>query len=323
MKSIFHAAAVVAATAGLVVPVAMAQSAKPEPGCAGFYADKKGDVEYENLDITGFWFKTEGNKLTANMRVANLSTAIPDGATGMSWYVMWNNGEETKFAQVLVEAPLNTPSFHVGTVQVTGNTNQRTREVDTVGQFIEGADGVWQVEVPEEYAGPKGFQLKSVTADTNFSIGVPGVLSSLQPVDDAAGKTYTVNGCEGGAPGPAPAPAPAPAPPTPSNSDRQVAAGKLDAAVSKKVPKAKKVKKSLTLSLTSKGGVSEVDAALFQGAVNKKKIVAQGKLASAKGKAKLKLKVTKKLKKGSYTLYLVGKNADGTAADKSFKLKFR
>ena len=93
--------------------------------------------------------------------------------------------------------------------------------------------------------------------------------------------------------------------------------------MSAKVPRAKKVKKTLSLALTSRNGISDVDAALFQGPIGKKKIVAKGRLASAKGKAKLKLKVTKKVKKGAYTLYVVGKNADGKVADKSFKLKFK
>jgi hypothetical protein len=327
MRSIIHAAAAVAATGALLAPVAFGQGAKPEPGCAGLYPDKKGDVEYANLDITGFWFRAEGGKVTANIRVANLDKSKPQEATGVSWYVLWNDGEAQKFAQVLVEAPLDEVTYHVGTISVTGNNTQRTRETEVTGQFVEGADGVLSVDIPEDLV-PSGKQLKSVTSDTKFSIGVPGVLSSLQPADEAAGKPYTVNACEAGgtapapAPGPAPAPAPAPSP-SPSNTGREVAAGQLDVAAAKKLPKAKKIKKSLAVGISSKSGISEVDAALFQGPIGKNKIVARGKLASAKGKAKLKLKVAKKLKKGTYTLYVVGRNADGKLADKSFKLKLK
>ena len=325
MRTIFHAAAALAATGALVAPVAFGQdAAKPQPGCAGVNSDKKGDAEYANLDITGFWFKTEGSKVTANIRLDNLDKTTPLEATGVNWYVLWNQGDSQKFVQAQMEIPANEVTYSAGTVAVTGNTTQRTREVDTVGQFIEGPDGVISIEIPAEYAGASGTQLKAVLSDTKYSIGVPGAISSLQSVDDATGKAYTINGCEGGS-GPAPSTTPAPPPPapSPSNTDREVAAGQLDAAVSTKVPKAGKVKKSLALALTSQNGISGVDAALFQGPISKKKVVARGKLASAKGKAKLKLKVSRKIRKGAYTLYLVGKNSDGRAADKTVKLRFR
>jgi hypothetical protein len=326
MRSIFHAATGLAVAGALLAPVAFGQGTKPEPGCAGINNDKKGDVEDANLDITGFWFKTEGSKVTANIRIANLDKSMPDGATGVNWYVLWTSGDAQHFVQAQIEVPSSEPTYSAGTVTVTGNTNQRTREVDTVGQFIEGADGIVQVEIPAEVGGANGTQLKSVTSDTKFSIGVPGVLSSLQAADDAGGKPYTVGPCEGGAAAPAPAPTPAPAPapaPSASNSGREVAAGQLDLTASTKVPKAKKVKKSLKLSVASKGGITEVDAALFQGAINKKKVVAKGKAASIKGSGKLSLKVSKKIKKGAYTLYVVGRNADGKLADRSYKLKFK
>ena len=324
MKRTLPAAAALAATCALLVPVAFGQGAKPEPGCAGLYADKKGDVDYENLDLTGFWFSHADGKTYANMRIANLDRTMPtqDGATGVNWYVLWTWEGEQRFVQAQIElGASNEPEFTSGTVVETPNGFLRQGGVETTGQFIEGPDGVISIEIVEELGGAKGQTLTATLSDTKYSIGIPGAVSSLQPVDEASGKQYAVGACEGGGAAPAPGPAPAPQPdPAPG---REVAAGQLDVAVSAKVPRAKKVKKSLSLSLTSKGGISDVDAALFQGTISKNKVVAQGKLASAKGKAKLKLKVTKKIKKGSYTLYLVGKNADGKVADRSFKLKFK
>ena len=330
MRSIFHAAAVLAVGGALMVPVAFGQGAKPEPGCAGMYPDKKGDVDYANLDLTGFWFTHLGGKTFANMRVANLDRSMPtqDGATGVNWYVLWTWDGAQRFVQAQVElGASDEPQYTSGTVVETPNGYLRQGGVDTTGQFIEGPDGVISIEIVEELGGAKGQNLTGTLSDTKYSVGVPGVASSLQPVDEAGGKAYPVGACDGGAapapgtPAPQPQPKPADTNPTPAPG-REVAAGKLDAAVSKKLPKAKKIKKSLTMKLTSKGGISNVDAALFKGTISKNKVVGRGKLASAKGKAKLKLKV-KKLKKGSYTLYLVGKNADGTIADKTIKLKLK
>lgn len=326
MKPIFHAAAVLAVGGALVAPVAFAQDAKPEPGCAGLYADKKGDVDYANLDLTGFWFTHVGGKTYANMRINNLDRSMPtaDGATGVNWYVLWTWEGEQRFVQAQIELGVSDePTFTSGTVVETPNGFLRQGGVDTTGQFIEGPDGVISIEIVEELGGAKGQNLTGTLSDTKYSVGIPGAVSSLQPVDEAAGKAYPVGACDGGAPAPGPAPAPTPKPGPEPAPGREVAKGKLDIAVAKKVPAAKKVKKSLTLKASSKNGVRDVDAVLFQGKISSNKVVAQGKLASAKGKTKLKLKVTKKIKKGKYTLYLAGNNADGTAADKTIALKFK
>ena len=330
MRKIFHAAAVIGCGA-LLVPVAFGQGAKPEPGCAGFYADKKGDVDQPNLDITAFWFNHVGGKTFANIRIDNLTQTLPDESTGMNWYVLWTFEDAQRFVQAQVEAPnLSGPTYGYGTVN--GNIREQASDVEVTGQFIEGPDGVIQVEIPAEIGGGKGIELKAVTADTQTSLGVPGVASALSEVDTAAGKAYKVGACEDGsapapttpAPGGDPAPSPTTPPSsTPPSSGQPSASGKLDMTASKKVPRAKKVKKALTLAVTSKGGVTDVNAALYKGAPSKGKVAAQGKLARLKGKGKLKLKVKGKFKKGSYSLVLIGKNADGTTADKTVKLKFK
>lgn len=323
MRPIVTSLAGLAAAGGLLAPGALGQGAKPQPGCAGLYSDRKGDAEYSNLDLTGFWFKTEGGKATANLRVANLDRSMPDEATAVNWYVLWKVDDVQHFVQAQIELPSSEPTFSYGTVVETPNGYLRQSDGDTPGQFIEGPDGVISMEIPEDVGGATGTNLRATLADTKYSIGIPGVVSSLRPVDDATGKPYVVGACEA-APPPAPEAAPPAAPPAPnSSSGREVAAGRLDASVSRKVPRARKVKRSLTLTLRSRRGISGVDAALYQGATGKKKVVGKGRLASARGKKKLRLKLSKKLRKGAYTLYLVGRNADGTVADKTVKLKFR
>jgi methionine-rich copper-binding protein CopC len=78
-------------------------------------------------------------------------------------------------------------------------------------------------------------------------------------------------------------------------------------------------KKTLSLKLTSSEKVTGLVAQLR----SKTKTVAKGKLASISGKATLKLKLAKKLKKGKYTLDLVGKDAAGQQRSTSAALTVR
>lgn len=320
---------ILAATSALALIVAFAadqargQAAKPAPGCSAG-VDKKGDATIDNLDITGAWFNMVGDKPNAFLSVANLHKKLPSDATGINWYVLWTFEDMQRFVTAQIELPATEPSFSGGTVMETGANTVRQTGGATPGQFYEGADGVIQMEVPGDIGGTNGTQLKATTSDTFYTVGIPGVLSSLQPVDDAAApKTWTVGPCTTGPAAPAGPPAPAPTPSAKPPGGRVVVKNGLKVTVSTKVPAAKKVKKSLALKLTASEKVSGIDAALFKGTISQNKIVAKGKLSSAQGKATLKLKVSKKIAKGAYSLYLVGNNADGTAADRTVKLKFK
>ena len=311
------------ATAALLAAAvpALAQNAAPTPGCAGSYSDKKGDAEPENVDITAFWFDYAAGKTYANMQVANLTKDLPPEATGVNWYILWNLDDAQHFVTAQIEVPQSEPTFGYGTVEETPNGYLRQQGGDTAGQFFEGPNGVIRWEVPAEVGGTSGKILKTTLADTKASLGIPGVVSSLQDLDEATGKQYTVNGCAATQPPAEPLP---PAPTTPGatpEAKREVATGKLAVTVSKRVPKASKVRR--TLSLKVSGNASEIDAGLFRGSPSKRKVVAKGRLTKLAGKGTLKLKVSKKVKKGAYTLYLVGKNGDGTVADKTVKLRFK
>ena len=315
--------AALAVLAGTSNP-ASGQGAKPVPGCSPG-TDKKGDVEIDNLDITGAWFNyTSDEKPMTYLSVANLHKELPADSTGIAWYVLWTFDGAQRFVTAQIEVGAGEPTFSGGTVVDTGANTTRQREGDTPGKFYEGTDGVIEIQIPDTIGGAKGTALKGTTSDTYRTIGIPGVLSSLQPVDEAAApKAWTVGPCSGAAPLAGPVTTPTPGGTANPPGGRVVVKDGLKVAVSKKVPAAKKVKKSLAIKLTASEKVTGIAAALFQGAIAKKKIVAKGKLASAQGKATLKLKVSKKLKKGAYTLYLVGNNADGTAADRTAKLKFK
>ena len=75
--------------------------------------------------------------------------------------------------------------------------------------------------------------------------------------------------------------------------------------------------KTLSLKLKSSEAITKIGAQLLKG----KKVVGTGKLASLNGTGTLKLKLKSKLKKGSYTLNLVGNRASGERATAAFKLK--
>src|SRR5688500_7679121 len=83
--------------------LAGAQTAKPEPGCAGNSAvDPAGDQEGltvtpgENYDLTALFFLTKSNKTTANLKIKNLTKDVPSGATDVNWYVDWTAGDAVK-----------------------------------------------------------------------------------------------------------------------------------------------------------------------------------------------------------------------------------
>jgi hypothetical protein len=303
---------------------ALGQGTKPEPGCAGVYNDKKGDAAPAQLDITGFWFKHQAGKTYAVLRLADLKPVVPTDATGANWYVLWNVGEVQYFVTMSVEVTAPDPTFSYGTVETTPNGTLRQGAGDVPGRIVEGPEGTIEWEIPAEAGSKPGQVFKSPIADTATSTGL--IFSLLSTIDEATGKTYTVNGCEAGGGGGTSAPAPsAPATPTaPTSPTRQQgAAGQLDVAVTGKLPAAKKVKKSLSVGLTSKKGVTGLKATLYKGNISANKVVAKGSLAKLAGKGKLKLKVSAKLKKGGYTLYLSGRNADGQAADRKVAVKLK
>jgi len=332
MKLLRHLllAAVACSLLAAVAGSALGQGATPTAPC-GSFLDKAGDVPEKNLDITEWWFETKAGKVTANLRLNDLNAKLPSDATGINWYILWTGPEDVQyFVTASAEAGQVGVTFAYG--QVEGNIRQQTADIP--GKFIEGPGGVIQwIGLPAETGAKTGAVLKAPIADTKTSTGVPGVLGLLSNIDDSPGKSYTVAPCPGGAaaptpepgatPGPTPAPSATPAPTGPQPSQQTGAAGQLDVKLAGKLPAAKKIKKSLAVKLKSVGGATGVKAALFLGDIKKKKIVATGKVARVGAKTTLKMKVKKKLKKGKYTLYLIGKNANGQTADRKIAVRLR
>ena len=265
--------------------------------------------------------------LTFNVVVKNLKAEVPSGATTLSWVSYYRTPDDTlHFVRAILDFT-GAIVYEYGnfTPNPTGQvlTGLSLYEGDTTGKLFEGPEGIVQVVIPADHA-PAGTKLTTLytsatqgrTLPTSFppqaSRGVSSVLDTAP--DDApetAPGTYTV--------GPCTAPA-AQAPPggvagTPTGSSPVLPVTLVTK--SAKAAKKKSKSKTLALKLKSSEAITKLGAQLLKG----KKVVGTGKLASLNGTGTLKLKLKSKLKKGSYTLNLVGNRASGERATAAFKLK--
>jgi hypothetical protein len=317
-----------------------AAGTKPAPSCAGVAAtDPNGDSVSDpiglgagskgpdNLEITRIWFDRTGGKTTANIEVKKLSKAIissgPNKPSSISWYFVW-----TTDADHFVSASSDGNAVTYGYGDLAANNYSTTG--DTTGQFFEGDQGVISIVIPADIGGATGSKLDAPYATATEDINV--VAGSLLSTDDRApdtdgGKAWTVVDCPGGGTtgpsGPTGPEATATPTPGPGGGGEVVQPGALNVKASTALGKAKKAKKGKTVKVGLSGEATNIDATLYKGTFAKPKVYGKGKLATLKGKAKLKLKISKKVKKGSYALTLIGTNPDGARAEKSFKVKFK
>lgn len=354
-RSALTCTALCAALAIVGVTGASGQSAPtPAPGCDGVHlVDPKGDNSQPSTDILNIWFDNVGGKTYANYQVNDLKPEIPSGSTEWYWDLQYDVDGTTWYLFAYLQAD-GTKGFGLresnGAVFVPAGS--------LTGSIFTGKNGVIQWELPEDSGGKLGSKLENAFASADeVTAGQPEnstpylrVVASIDDTTDIASKPYTVKPCEPGASGPtptatpapgatpAPAATPAPGGPAPSGGPSPVQpgpggpispanpgggkTGPLDIKIARKVPRARKVKKSLKLSASSARGVSGVEAVLVSSG-KKGKVVARGKLARLKGAGKLTLRVSRKLKKGSYTLQLIGRNANGSSGSASVKLRFK
>ena len=161
----------------------------------------------------------------------------------------------------------------------------------------------------------------------------PGVpLYSYAPIfDQATGKgSVELVECSSATPGAPPTPGGSGVTPPPPVTDNSPNSGAEKLALKVKAPKikAKTVnqkknrRKGLKFKLT--GNATRLKAVLKTGTNPLKgKVVAAGKLSKVKRKGTLKLKIKSKLKKGKYTLYITGRNANGKAAEGALTVRVR
>jgi methionine-rich copper-binding protein CopC len=331
---------ILAATAlalALTAAPAAAQVAKPVP-CTGNQAqDATGDAFVGFVgndtpipadpsgDLKTLFFRRDKGKVTVNFSLTEVKKAVPPGATSLSYRMYFNIGDVQNFIQTSLATGASEPTYVFGHTELPASN---VVDGDTKGQWVEGADGVISVEIPASHLPKVDSKL---TEGYLFSALVRGAVNTQtdQIPDGDARFAWTNSECPGAeAPaGPLPG-APAvpgsnpstPPPATPTNkpgSGSGAATGPLQIGVSPLSLKSKKVKKSLAFKLDCKEALKAVTVQFKKGS----KVVSKGSLASCSGKTTLKLKLAKKLKKGSYTLVFAGKRADGSANALTVKVK--
>ena len=331
-------------------PAPAQQAAKPAPQCGVQITDPKGDHNETtgdvddadvNLDIITGWFAYDASKgdkaTTANLLINDLTTRVPDGATGVVWNFVWVVGEETRFVRTLVD--FSGTYYEYGTYIPVSDTNPIARyqyDGTSEGSMVEGPNGVITIVVPKEAGAEAGKELKTPFATASASKqAIPGAVPSptrgLSTAIDTApdngepgvgGKLWKVGPCPSDgsvpagstppppgtptAPPPNPTPPPAPAPAPKPGAQSQVS-GPLPVKVLTKRAKRLKKGKRLKIQLSSSEPITKLAAQLRKGS----KVVAKGKLARLSGKGTLKLKLTTKLGKGKYVLDIAGSDARG------------
>lgn len=323
--------ATLVAAAFATAPAGAQNPAPAGPGCFGhLFKDKVGDAARahpsgvagspENLDLVEGWFTDDGTKATAHVRVKDLMKAIPEGSSAIQWQVVY--GGSTTGALAWVRAAVDFTglvTYDYGGQEQIGIT-WNIRQGGTTGNFAEGANGVVSIDIPDQEK--KGTVLKGMVIHAYEAVQV---IPSAAPTPVKGGQLYEADNATGGkyqhtVGGPCPAAPAAPAitgglPPAPvvGNADP------LKIKVATKSIAAKKSKKSFAVKLSSNLPLTKVGAQLVKG----KKVFAKGSLAKLGGNGTMKLKVTKKLKKGSYRLDIVGTDATGARRVAAAALKVK
>ncbi len=317
--------ALLAVLALVVSPASAIDETKPAEACYGkLFTDKAGDAVrghpgfsgeagQDNLDLIDGFMKYDAAKgdeaSTVNIRVKNLDKTVPEGSTAIQWRMDYV-GKSGVLGWVRAHTDFSgVMTFDFGGQQDGGATTFNVRQGGTTGAFFEGPDGLIQIVIPADLE-PKGQVLKTMVIHAYEPVqALPGAAPTpvkggqLYEQDQAAVKgTFTIGQPCPSAPPAAPAAVDGTVAPKPVQNAEQPLPVKLNGTKFK----ASKVKKALTLKLTSTEPLTQVAAQIKKG----KKVFGKGTLAKLNGKGALKLKV-KGLKKGSYVVDLVGTDGKG------------
>jgi hypothetical protein len=301
---------------------------KPTPGTGEMLiTDAAGDQDPggTNQDITGVFLNYKDGHLTANIQIKNLSKELPDQTDsqgGAYWYLWYTDGDTRRFVKA-VNADGSTITYAYGEVDPLG-LGAYLPDGDTTGQFIEGPDGIVQIEIPADAGAVAGNKLTGIVATADDITGLNDVVGLNSSVDfapddgtsiDASTPSvdYTVTACPAAPPSGGATTPPAGGSTTPTTTELPLTVKKvLDGA-----KKAKK-KKALRLSVSTTDTITDLSVSLK----NKGKIYASAKVASVSGTATLKLKLKAKLKAGSYSLVAKG-TVNGAKLSKKLAVKVK
>jgi hypothetical protein len=312
-----------------VVPVvlatatsASAQQANPKPtSCAGVaFTDPAGDATTtptttrDNLDLRAGFLRyvtnaSGENVLTANIQVTDLDKTLEAGAFSNIWEFRWTSGGTDQYVRLVLHSD-GRVFFYYGTYAAGADPfkgDLDTFRGDTTGRMFLGKDGIVEIVIPVAELKLDGKRLTNPHAVskvwyTDYLLNIYAVVADSAPDNWTGGKAFDVVPCaeEG----------------TPARLNLKVIIGKLSA---RKISK----RRSLSIGLLAGEKTTALQVRLKRG----KKVVATGSLAaiSGKGAVKLKLKGKKKskLKAGTYTLQLTGRNATGQVASRLVQVRIR
>ena len=312
------------AALGTAAP-ATAREAKPTPtSCADMaFTDPAGDAptRRDNLDLrAGFLrYVTDSageNVLTANIQVTDLDKTLEAGAFSNLWEFRWTSGGTDLYVRLVLHSD-GRVFFYYGTYAAGADPfkgDLDTFRGDTTGRMFLGKDGIVEIVIPVAELKLDGERLTNPHAVSEV-IYTDRLLNAYTFVADSApdnrtgGKAFDVVPCA--AEGTPITPQPA----GPARLNIKVIIGKLSA---RKINK----RRTLSIGLLARERTTALRVRLKRG----KKVVAAGSLASIRGKraVKLKLKGKKsKLKAGTYTLQLTGRNATGQVASGLVQVRIR
>lgn len=314
--------AVLAGLAGLAaLPTGSgAQTAAPTP-CIGYAVeDPTGDAYYgfagnfspvpadPMLDVTGIFFRGVDKKFTMNIQIAELGETAPASTAGVVYRTIYTNPEDL-YLDVAVD-PTGAATASYGHFDPTP-----VLDGETPVKLYPGPNGVIEVVLPSGYG--KGQRMSAYL----FSAQDMGaVLASSDDVPDGSaggGATFSYNGasCTGDdAP-----PGGGGSTPPPPGANQPLGQVSVKATPTKlKRKKAKKGRK-LTFTVTPSERLTDATVSVNKGS----KAFGSVKAATLEGATKVKLKLKKSLKKGSYQLAVNGTRADGSKGAGSVKLKVK
>lgn len=279
---------------------------------------------------------------TLNIVTKELKAQVPSGWTTIAWFGNYQFKDTTYFLRAILDFTGATTfeygQFHPNPAGLV-LTGASVYGGKTAGALHEGKDGIVSIVVPQEIGGATGSSLSSIyaqsgqgrtlpTAFPGYSRGLTQILDTAPDSGAEANIKYTAAPCAVAPPAGGPVVDPGvPAPPSVDPSDpgtgtpdRSAEGGPAVlpvrlAASSVKAPKGK----ALALKLKSSENLSGIAARLRKGS----KAVGTGSLAKLPSSGTLKLKLSRKLKKGSYALDLVGNLANGQRGAVTLKLKLR
>jgi hypothetical protein len=273
-------------------------------------------------DLTALFFNYRAGKdgkkvLTANVQVANLVKDVPsppDSSGGIAWYVIYTYDGSVRFLRAH-NMTGDEVTYAYGTIDPELGTY--TTDGETTGAFFEGANGVVQMDVPEEVGGKLGEELGGAIATADvFSAGPDdqsGINNHVDTAPDDAsvvtpnGQPYTVAECPSEAPAAPPAAVPASPPPlsspsaAPAPAPSQSSSGEARVTFSKVIGSARKAKKGRTLRVKVRSS-QEIKRLRVQLRDRKGRLVASGAMKRLDGLGTLRLKVRRALKAGRYTV---------------------